>query len=367
MTSLHLSEALYDRFRSPKVTAAVATLSNMAALVPPATLAQADALIFGALGRDVALSVPAIARARDLLCGALSSMPLTATRDVLDAAGVVTGETPIALPSWTGRPDPQHSRTWIVSATADDLIFHGYAAWEITGRLATGYPSRFRYLPWARLHREVDQAGQLLKVSLAGRAVPLADFVLYESPLVPVLAYSSRVVATMLALDERAHRAAVTDLPAGVLKQRQGGEPMGGADLEELANQFSTLRKQNLIAAINNELDWEESAGGGDLLQALVVVREAMATEAARIMNVPAYLLHAPQASGMTYANAQQARLDLWDFGAVPLAQAFEETWSGPQVTPAGQRVRFDPSRFIDNPYDEEPAEPPTPDEEPAP
>jgi hypothetical protein len=52
-------------------------------------------------------------------------------------------------------------------------------------------------------------------------------------------------------------------------------------------------------------------------------------------MDIPAYLLAIDQ-SGMTYANAQQARQDLILFGARPLLHAIEERLSMDDILPRG-------------------------------
>jgi hypothetical protein len=57
-------------------------------------------------------------------------------------------------------------------------------------------------------------------------------------------------------------------------------------------------------------------------------------------MDIPAYLLAIDQ-SGMTYANAQQARQDLILFGARPILHAIEERLSMDDVLPRGRHVQF--------------------------
>jgi hypothetical protein len=68
-------------------------------------------------------------------------------------------------------------------------------------------------------------------------------------------------------------------------------------------------------------------------------------------MNTPAYLVGAPQGSGMTYANTVQAKADLIDFGAMPYIQCIEQTLSGPNVIPAGQFVRLDTNVWLRSPF----------------
>jgi hypothetical protein len=63
-------------------------------------------------------------------------------------------------------------------------------------------------------------------------------------------------------------------------------------------------------------------------------------------MDIPAYLLAIDQ-SGMTYANAQQARQDLLLFGARPLLHAIEERLSMDDVLPRGRHCQFDLDEYV--------------------
>jgi hypothetical protein len=72
----------------------------------------------------------------------------------------------------------------------------------------------------------------------------------------------------------------------------------------------------------------------------LVEGREYQTKELSRLMDIPAYLLAIDQ-SGMTYANAQQARQDLILFGARPLLHAIQERLSMDDVLPRGRHVEF--------------------------
>jgi hypothetical protein len=78
----------------------------------------------------------------------------------------------------------------------------------------------------------------------------------------------------------------------------------------------------------------------------LVEGREYSAKDISRLMDIPAYLLAVDQ-SGMTYANAQQSRQDLIEFGARPLLHAIAERLSMDDVLPRGRHVEFDTETYI--------------------
>jgi len=51
--------------------------------------------------------------------------------------------------------------------------------------------------------------------------------------------------------------------------------------------------------------------------------------------------------TGMTYNNAQQARQDLYLFGAKPFMDCIEETLSMNNVLPRGKHLRFDIKAYL--------------------
>jgi hypothetical protein len=95
----------------------------------------------------------------------------------------------------------------------------------------------------------------------------------------------------------------------------------------------------------------------------LVEGREYQTKELSRLMDIPAYLLAIDQ-SGMTYANAQQARQDLILFGARPVLHAIEERLSMDDILPRGRHVAFALDEYLEEftPTEREPAGSPADD-----
>jgi hypothetical protein len=78
----------------------------------------------------------------------------------------------------------------------------------------------------------------------------------------------------------------------------------------------------------------------------LVEARRHQMTELANAIGVPAYLVGAPEGGGQTYANAQQARKDLWELACKPLALCISETLSSDDILPRGRFCKLDFSEF---------------------
>jgi hypothetical protein len=293
--------------------------------------------------REAAMSLPTIARARDLLVSAVSSLPFGLWKLTWDSATESTVERQIPPAGWMGRPDPSKTRQHILAWTADDLIFWQRAYWRVNARYADTYPAAFERMPAAEV--TVDLGGQ---VRWNGGKVEAADVVEFLSPNDSLLTIGWRAITTALELDDAARRFAGTDVPAGWLQQ-VSGEPMSGAELADLASDFEAARRLRTTAALNTDVNYHEGTSDPTRLQ-LVEARQHQAVELARLMDTPAYLVNAPAGTGMTYLNAQQAKADLIDFGALPIIGCIEQTLGGPNVVPNGQAVRLDLNVYLRSP-----------------
>jgi phage portal protein BeeE len=303
--------------------------------------------------REAAVSVPAISRARDLICSAVSALPLTLWTVRWDQPTRSNIEESVPPAGWMARPDPNRTRQWMLSWTTDDLLFTGRAYWRITSRYANTFPAQFQWMPAADVL--VDATG---RITHRGVDVPAADVVEFLSPFDGLLFVGWRTIQTALNLDAAAERFSTSEIPAGWLEQTENSEPMSADDLTEIAETFAAARAQRAVAALNPYVRWRESSMDPSRLQ-LVEARQHQALELARIANIPPYFIGAPAGTGMTYLNAAQAKQDLIDYGAAPYIATIEQTLSGPNVSPHGQAVRLDLNAWLRNPY--------TPDDNAAP
>ena len=135
------------------------------------------------------------------------------------------------------------------------------------------------------------------------------------------------------------------EVPAGYLKQT-GGEPMSGQELADLAAAWSEARLTSSVAALNEYVEWKESNIDPSKME-LVSARTYQALELSRVANIPPYLVGAPSGSGMTYQNAQQARQDLYLFGAKPYIDCIEQTLSLNHITPRGRYIELDVDSYL--------------------
>jgi len=297
-------------------------------------------------GVERALGVPTISRARDLIASMIGSLDLK--QYTLQWTGEDYEEIHIPGESWFTRPDPNVTRNFIMANTFSDLFFYGRAFWYITSRYASGFPASFTWLPAGSVSTS-DQAGPQWfgpskQIEFLGAPVDHNNVVQFLSPINGLLYQGQRAIDIAIRLDTAAKRFASNEIAAGYLQQTDG-EPMGGDELAELAAAWSTARSANAIGALNQYVKFVEFDSDPSKLQ-LHEGREHAALELSRVANIPPYLLGIPT-GGMTYQNAQQARQDLYLFGAKPFICAIQETLSLDNVTPRGRHVRFDIDAYL--------------------
>jgi hypothetical protein len=295
-----------------------------------------------------ALQIPTISRARDLIasmvgCLDLRKYSLAWNPDELDYDKIYApGE------SWFTRPDPGVTRNLIMSQTFSDLFFFGRSFWYVTARYSTGYPSAFRYLPIANIETPGQIGPQFFQpsevIEFNGIELDPANVVQFISPIMGLIYQGSRAIDIATRLDDSARRFAMNEISAGYLQQR-GGEPMSADELSELAAAWSAARQRNAIGALNEFVEWHEFSSDPSKLQ-LVESRQFASLELARVANIPPYLLGIG-VPGYTYQNAQQARQDLYLFGAKPYLDCIQETLSMDNVLPRGSHVEFDLDDYL--------------------
>lgn len=299
---------------------------------------------------EAALQIPTISRARDLICGLVASLEIKQYGRQWNGDSYERFELP--PDTWFQQPDPNVTRNFILAQTTQDLMMWGRAYWIVTRRNAAGFPSEFTWIPsvdvttWDQRSPAVQYFGPSNQIYFQGLQLKTNDVVQFLSPIPALIVTGQRAMNTAMRLDKAAERFAVMELPAGYLRQT-GGEPMSGQDLAELAAAWAEARQNGAVGALNEYVEWKESSIDPSKME-LVSARQYQAVELARVANIPAYLVNAPVGSGMTYQNAQQARQDLYLFGAKPYVDCIEQTLSMPSVTPRGRYIELDVTSYLE-------------------
>jgi len=295
---------------------------------------------------EAALSIPTISRARDLIASMIGC--LTFKQYSTQWNGEYMERIYLPPDTWQNNPDPNVTRNFIMANTASDLMMFGRSFWIITERLGNGFPSAFTWIPAQNVYT-LDQTGPQWfgpsdDITFQGMPLATKDVVQFLSPNGGLIYQGQTAITTALRLQRAAERFATNEIPSGYLKQT-GGEAMTSQDLADMAAAFAAARQQSTVAALNEYVDYKETSHKPDDLQ-LVQSREFMALEMARLANIPAYLCGV-SVPGYTYQNAEQAREDLYLFGAKPLIECIEQTLSMNSIIPRGRYVELDVRSYL--------------------
>jgi hypothetical protein len=294
---------------------------------------------------QVALSLPTVSRARDLLASTISGLEFR--QYIKQWNGTEYEEIYVPNESWMENPDPKVPRQFILANTVTDLWMTGRAFWAVTSRNATdGRPMSFEWLPSANIQTPDELGPQFFgmpsSIQFNGVNLDPNEIITFLAPTTGLMYSGRRAVNIATHLDQYADRAATIETVPGYLQQTAAGETMSGEELGDLAAQWAQARREgNVIGALNNYVNFVEFER--DPLDVNAAQREYQALDLSRICSVPAYLVSAPTpGASMTYQNASQARQDLWLFGAQMYAHAIESRLSMNDVVSRGRYVCFD-------------------------
>lgn len=291
--------------------------------------------------RQLAMTIPAVRRGRQVICGTIGALELRAHRTQAGSVDDVTGDY-----RWLTQPDPNVSRHYLLTWTVDDLLWYGVAWWRVTSRAWTGYPASFERLTRDRV--VVDQAAGVVRVD--GIVVEDRDLVRFDGPDEGVLEYGGRTLRTCLMIEEAVRKFARLDVPLGVLEPVEGGRELSWApgsagdgtersEVDALLDGWQDARAYRTTAYLQN-VHYNAVQFSAEQLE-LSEVRQQQAAEVARLMNLAPRHVNAPNASTMTYATTESDRRDLLDTSLVGYVAALDQRLSMPDVTPAGTRVHL--------------------------
>jgi len=284
------------------------------------------------ISRKDAMSVPSVARARNLICGTVASIPL-------EYYNKSTGEV-IAPPRWINqlaKNQPSFvTLTWIV----DSLLFYGISYLRVTERYAEdGRPSAFEWVANARVTFTTDLEGIMVtQYYIDAAPIDMNDIITIQGFDEGVLERGSRTIQSAIDVERAAAQNSANPQPAGFLKN--SGADLPAAEVSGLLAAWKRARQNNSTAYLTSTLDYSPVAfSPKDMMYNEAV--QNLSTQIARAMNVPAYYLSADQNTTMTYANVQDERKQFYALSIEPYIQAIQSRLSMNDISTAGHEVRF--------------------------
>jgi len=327
-----------DRPASPPRSLTASSAPSAVAPTPtpwtPTELVWPQLEAAGVATRSQALSVPTIARARNLIAGTIAELPLRA----LDRAGAQ-----LDGPPWLEQPDRNTPRSVTVAWTVEDLLLEGVAWWLVTEVYAEdGRPRRMQRVHPSRVTVERAADGWSLgRVQLDGTDAPtrgLGRLVMFQGLDDGLLHRDRGTILTAVALERAARRYADEPLPAAVLKNK--GANLTARKIGELLDGWRKARRDGSVGYLSADVDLERMGWSAGELQ-LVEARQHLATELARSCNLSPWWVGADTGSSLTYSNVTEERRSLLDYSLRPYLSVIEQRLTMPDVIAEPVTVRF--------------------------
>lgn len=286
--------------------------------------------------RDMAMSVPVIARARNIIATTIGGLPIEWINEA-------TGES-VPTPRVINQPDPRIPgitfRSWII----EDMIFHPYAYARVLKRYAdTGRVAAMERIAPERVAVKTNANGtEQTGFWVDGTPIDPADLVIFPSVDEGLLFRAGRTIRAAHQLEKSALNFANNPIPQTVLKNRVG---LTKDKLQQMGAAWAKARRESSTAILNGDIDIETLGYDPKSLQ-MNEARQYVALELCRAMGLPAWFASADPQSN-TYANAVNQRRDLFDFGLRPYLTAYEQRLDFTDITPAGTKNRHDLDDFL--------------------
>jgi HK97 family phage portal protein len=292
--------------------------------------------------RALAMSVPSVARARNIICGTIGSLPLTTfnriTGEYVDPHRVIN------------QPDPRVAGFVIYCWLAEDIWLYGAGYGQVLEMYSATDGGRVR--AWTRVSPDrVTVDTDFLNTTINGykvdgKSVPMqgvGSLIRFDGADEGLLHRAGKTIAAAVYLENAAVNYAKEPAPSMVLKSN--GTNLTAERISSLLTAWKTARQSRSTAFLNADVNLEQFGFDPKSMQ-LAEARQYVALELARACGIPAYFLSAEQTS-MTYSNAVTERRSLVDFSLRPILKAIEERLSLPDFLPNPVMARFSLDDFL--------------------
>ena len=295
--------------------------------------------------RTEAMTVPAIARARNLIANTIAGMPLLYYVD-----DETTGDS-VEIPRlpWMRQPEPGTPRATTLGYLIDSMLFFGRGYLQVLEEYQEdGRPRSFRWIDPAFVTFDVDPiTGRITRYRLNLDPVPVSGpgrLVVFPGPDEGILVRGGTTVRTCVELERAAKNFAESPTPSVTLKN--SGMDLPAEQVDNLLSRWKESRRQSAVGYLSSAVDIQ-THGYSPADLTLVEARAFQVQEVSRMVGIPAYYLATDTGSSMTYANLNTSRRDLIDFSLAPFVHAIEQRLSMDDVTARGHHVSFSFTDFL--------------------
>jgi hypothetical protein len=296
------------------------------------------------VSRTEAMSIPAVAKARHLVCTVLPNYPL-----VEYEGEAVTSDQPSWLASTTSQTSPLSRLLW----TLDDLYFGGWALWSVDREDAEpGVLGEIRDA--VRVPPEMwnfENVTGTTRILVDGTPAEEGEVILFPGPFEGMCEVASRTMRGAVAIERAWVGRAESPIPAIDIHQTDDVQ-LDDDEIDDLLDEWSAARRDPRGAIGYSPNNIEIRALGTVDPQLFVEGRNAIRLDIANFSNVPAsYLEGSLSTASLTYSTADGNRNELLDLGLGMWRSAIESRLSMDDVSPPGRRIAFDLTALTELPH----------------
>jgi HK97 family phage prohead protease len=297
-------------------------------------------------GRPEALSVPAVLRARNLICSP-ATLPLIQRNAQLEV---------VALPLLQ-QIDPDVANVVTLAQTLEDLLFEGLSWWRILRFGSDGYPTYAQHIDFYNVSLQPPGAPSASPlpgghdprdavVYMYGEPVPASDVIRFDSPNPGLLQAGGRAVRRALLLDTTSALYADNPRPLDYFTPTEGADPITDEAVGALLAEWEANRKRRSTAYVPAALTYNQVDAPTPVdLQLDAQLRQATLSIANAAGLDPEDL--GVSTTSRTYQNGVDRRQDRINDTFSPYMAAITQRLSMPDVTKRGYQVAFDLDEYL--------------------
>lgn len=320
------------RFRLRKTPPDQGQRAAFSVTIPPemTTSGTVGALHAPKISRKDALTVPAVLRARNLICPTLGGLPVRVHNSDRTTR-------PYRL---LEQPEEGVPRTVTMTRLVEDLLLDGIGWWKVVLLGYDGFPAVVERLDPSVVFVHPDG-----KVYVNGAHVPDRELVRFDSPNPALLDAAARAIRTCLQLDAAAARYAASPMPSAYVSPADGVGDPPEKEVQAVMDNFTRALQSRAVPYLGAAMNLHTVGMTPEQIQ-LAESRQHAVLEIARAAGVDAEDLGVSTTS-RTYFNAEDRRQAFLDFTLGPYVSAIQDRLSMGDVTPRGTYVKFSFEGFL--------------------
>lgn len=298
------------------------------------------------ISRADALKATAVLRARNLIAGVSSTLPI----ELRDAQRNIDDR------EWVGvQPNDAIEDTVTYAMTYEDLLFEGKSYWRVTKTGADGFPIEAEHLNIRAVSegmnvtepsRTISEDHQFTPdgaIYVDGLFTRPGEIIRFISPNPPLLVHAARAIRALLVLDRVSSEYAANPLPFGYFKDAEDAEDtLSDDEVLQVLNKWEKARRERMWGYVESGLELNMLQWPTPQQLQLIQARNHAVLEIARATGLqPEDLATVVEGTSRTYQNTEDRRLDLVDFTLMTYLSAVQDRLSMNDVTQRGLRAKY--------------------------